>query len=148
MLELSYTHQISVEAPVEEVFEFCSDLRNELIWNPRAEYVVKATDGPVGLGTRFLARWANVGSVGVEVIEFDPPHGWGTYSCASGLDVYVRGRVTHEGSRTLYTVSVEVQPVGVGHMYAPLALLAMRRQDVTNMRLIRDALEKKVALSV
>jgi hypothetical protein len=39
------------------VFDYCSDNRNELEWNPSAISIEKLTDGPVGLGTKYLARW-------------------------------------------------------------------------------------------
>lgn len=144
MRELSYTTQVTIDAPAEAVFRFCSDLRNELLWNPDAEYVVKVTEGPVGVGTRFRARWNNLGSVAVDVVEYEPPHGWATFSCAAGLDVTVLGRVVAKGHRSVYTTRVEVQPVGVARLYAPLAVLAMHRQEIRNMRLIRKTLEEAV----
>lgn len=139
--ELSYAHQTTIEAPPDAVFRFCSDLRNELLWNPAAKYVVKMTDGPVGVGTRFAARWDPLGTVTVEVVEYDPPRSWATYSCAVGLDVTFRGFVGAHGSRTVYTARVEVHPVGMARLYAPMAVLAMHHQEIRNMRLIRQVLE-------
>jgi len=56
MADLSYVAKDVITASPVEVFDFCSDLRNELVWNPNAEQVDKLTDGPVGAGTRFRAR--------------------------------------------------------------------------------------------
>lgn len=55
------------------MFDFCSDLRNELVWNPNAVQVEMLTDDPVRVGTRFRARWSNAGEVIVELVEFDRP---------------------------------------------------------------------------
>lgn len=141
MRELSYANQTTIDVPPDVVFRFCSDLRNELLWNPAARYVVKMTDGPVGVGTRFAARWDTLGTVAVEVVEYDPPHSWVTYACAAGLDVTVRGCVGAHGSRSVYTVRVQIHAVGMARLYAPLAVLAMHHQEIRNMRLIRQMLE-------
>jgi hypothetical protein len=44
-------------AAAEDVFAFTSDMRNELKWNPDVQDMHKVTDGPVGLGTPFAAKW-------------------------------------------------------------------------------------------
>jgi len=141
MADLSYVAEDVITASPVEVFDFCSDLRNELVWNPNAEQVDKLTDGPVGAGTRFRARWANAGEAIVEVSEFDRPNSWATRSAARGMEVVFRGAVSEENGRTRYVARMEVRPRGIAWLYAPLALLAMRRQDITNMRLIKEAVE-------
>ena len=71
MRALAYRTETVIRRSPEEVFDFCSDLRSELRWNPKAKYVEKLTDGPVGVGTRYRARWANSGPTTVEVVQFD-----------------------------------------------------------------------------
>jgi uncharacterized protein YndB with AHSA1/START domain len=71
MKALAYRTETVIHRPPEEVFEFCSDLRSELQWNPKVKYVEKLTDGPVGVGTRYRARgptagrplWRSCGSI-------------------------------------------------------------------------------------
>lgn len=92
-------------------------------------------------GYRFSARWDTLGTVAVEVVEYDPPSSWATYSCAAGLDVTFRGLVAARGPRTVYTARVQVHPVGMARLYAPVAVLAMHHQEIRNMRLIRQVLE-------
>jgi hypothetical protein len=48
--------EILIERPVEEVFDFVADQRNEPIYNPRMQQSEKITDGPIGVGTRFERR--------------------------------------------------------------------------------------------
>lgn len=141
MAALSYAIEGVIEASPVDVFDFCSDLRNELVWNPNAEAVEKLTDGPVDTGTRFRARWANAGEVIVEVVGFDRPESWATRSIARRMEVLFRGTVDDENGETRYVARMEVRPMGLAWLYAPLAWLAMRRQDATNMRLIKQALE-------
>ena len=141
MAVLSYTKQGAIGVAPEEVFDFGSDLRNELVWNPNAEQVEKLADGPVRVGTRFRARWSNAGEVIVEVVEFDRPQSWATRSIARGMEVVFRGTVAAQDDGTRYVGRMELRPRGLAWLYAPFALLAMSRQDVTNMRLIKESLE-------
>ncbi|HEX6286376.1 MAG TPA: SRPBCC family protein, partial [Acidimicrobiia bacterium] len=102
-----------------EVFDFCSDLRNELVWNPTSEYVEKLTDGPVGVGTRYAAKWSNTRRVIVEVSGFDPSTTWETRSRAGGLTITVQGRLSDLAPGTRYETTVGVEARGLAHLYAP-----------------------------
>ena len=48
---------VLIQRPPEEVFDYLSDPRNELEWNPKVRVMEKLTDGPVGVGTKFRAKW-------------------------------------------------------------------------------------------
>jgi carbon monoxide dehydrogenase subunit G len=39
-----------IEAPIDRVFDYVADARNEPDWLPGAEKVEKVSDGPVGFG--------------------------------------------------------------------------------------------------
>ena len=47
--------EIIIKRPVEEVFDFVADERNEPRYNPRMLRAEKLTPGPVGLGSRYHA---------------------------------------------------------------------------------------------
>jgi uncharacterized protein YndB with AHSA1/START domain len=138
---LSYSTEIVIRRPPEEVFDYCSDLRSELRWNPKAKSVEKLSDGPVGVGTCYRAQWSNTGPTAVEVVQFDRPRSWETYATARGMGVRFRGTVTDAAPGARYTADLELQPKRLAWLVAPLALLAMRRQDQMHMQHIREALE-------
>jgi len=48
---------VEIARSPEDVFDYCVALAHEPEWNPKARHVVKLTDGPVGLGTRFEAEF-------------------------------------------------------------------------------------------
>jgi hypothetical protein len=50
-----------IERPVEEVFDFVADQRNEPRYNRRMLRAEKTSPGPIGLGTEFRAEFASVG---------------------------------------------------------------------------------------
>jgi uncharacterized protein YndB with AHSA1/START domain len=147
MNALTYSTKTVIHRPPEEVFEFCSDLRSELQWNPKARYVEKLTDGPVGVGTRYRARWANSGPTTVEVVAFDRPRSWETTATARGMGIRFQGTVTDAMPGARYTAYLELHPKRLAWLVAPLALVAMRRQDHQNMHRIKQALESSAMRS-
>jgi accessory colonization factor AcfC len=144
---LSYTVEEVIDISPVEVFDFCSDLRNEPVWNPTLEYVEKLTGGPVGVGTRYAAKWSNTGRVIVEVVGFDPPRLWETRSRAGGLTITAQGRLSDLAPGTRYETTVGVEARGLAHLYAPLAVMAMRRREPKNLQHIKDTLEAGVSRS-
>ena len=73
--------EILIERPVEQVFDYVADQRNEPIYNPRMLHSEKITDGPVGVGTRFRAT-AQSGrreiEMLIEVTEYQRPSRFGS----------------------------------------------------------------------
>jgi hypothetical protein len=90
---LSYKTEMVIGRAPEDVFDYCSDLRSELEWNPKVKYVEKLTDGPVGVGTRYRARWATSGPTAVEVTQFDRPRMWEINAKARGMAIRFQGTV-------------------------------------------------------
>ena len=68
--------EIVINRPVNEVFEFVADERNEPRYNPQMRVAEKITDGPIGVGTRFRVKTVSFGRPVEMVIEFtgyEPP---------------------------------------------------------------------------
>jgi hypothetical protein len=147
MKTLSYSTETVICRPLEDVFDFCSDLRSELQWNPKVKYVEKLTDGPVGVATRYRARWSNSGPTTVEVTRFDRPHRWETNAKARGMSIRFQGTVTDAAPGARYVAYLELHPKRLARLVAPLALVAMRWQDQKHMCRIREALESSTVTS-
>ena len=64
----------------EEAFDFLSDHRSELEWNPACQEMAKLTDGPVGVGTRYRAKWKAGPRVELETMTFDRPREWSVHN--------------------------------------------------------------------
>lgn len=70
------TGDIVIDRPVEEVFDFAVDARNEPLYNPDLLRSEKLTDGPVGAGTRFRAshrQGHGTVEMAVEITRLDRP---------------------------------------------------------------------------
>jgi hypothetical protein len=135
---LSYSVEETLDRAPAEVFDFCSDLTNEAKWNPDVERVEKITDGPVGVGTRYEAKWTNTRPITVEVVGFDRPTMWETRSQSGGLGITVRGTLSEAEGGTRCQTRLTVHAKGVARLYAPLAVLAMRRREPRNLRAIKE----------
>ena len=53
--------EIMIERPVDVVFDFVADERNEPRYNPQLVSVEQTTSGPIGVGTQFRAETVRVG---------------------------------------------------------------------------------------
>ena len=53
--------EIVIKRPLEEVFDFVADERNEPRYNPQMRRVELVTPGPIGLGTRFRVEMTRMG---------------------------------------------------------------------------------------
>jgi uncharacterized protein YndB with AHSA1/START domain len=71
------TGEVTIHAPVDEVFDMVADERHEPRYNPRIVRAEKVTEGPVGTGTRFVAEPKSMGTRGemtLTILEYDRPH--------------------------------------------------------------------------
>ena len=79
--------EIWIGRPVEEVFDFVADSRNEPSFNPAMAGVELLTPLPIGVGTRFRARMGRAGTqMLVELTEFDRPHRLGSRTTSTMME--------------------------------------------------------------
>lgn len=85
-----YESVITIPRSIEETFAFISSFDNASKWDPRTYEAENVTDGPVGLGTRFVLRGGALAGATVrrfrlplavasmklpyDIVEFDPPN--------------------------------------------------------------------------
>ena len=134
-------NSVQINRSPEDVFDFLVDLRNELEWNPDVESMKKLTDGPIGVGTKFLAKWKQSKLIEVECIRFERPRRW-TYSNGGPLTVVFDITLTPQGNATLFVSRFNVRPRGLMQLFFPIVLQQLKRAEKQNMAHIRNALEK------
>ena len=136
--------QVTIDAPVEEVFDVVADERNEPAYNPRIVHAQKIGDGPVGAGSRFVARPRGTGAGGamtVDVLEYDRPHRLHN-EVRSGY-LHVDGEVTFEpvagGTRLRWDWDMRL--VGWTRLLSPLLALVGPRWERRNWVGLKHHLE-------
>ena len=126
------TGEILINRPVEMVFDYFADQRNELAYNPRMVRSEKITGGPIGVGTRFRAS-ARSGrramEMLIEITQYDRPRRLGSQTTMSSVDI--NGGLTFEpvGGATRMSWSWEVSPKGPLRLLGPLVARLGRRQE-------------------
>jgi carbon monoxide dehydrogenase subunit G len=113
--------EILIDRPVEEVFDFVADSRNEPSFNPAMTGVELLTPLPIGRGTRFRARMGRTGTqMLVELTEFDRPHRLGSATTSSMMQTAGALTFAADGDRTVMSWHWQVRPKGWMQMLGPL----------------------------
>jgi len=133
---------VHIARPAKEVFEFVSDLRNERRWNPGLEAVEKLSEGAIGAGTRYRAKWKGFPEFVVECTGYDPPRTYDATNVGSApLGVKSRFTVTPSGHGATLATSFTATPHGMMRLAFPVVLRSLRRQHDRNIREIKRVLE-------
>jgi hypothetical protein len=123
-------------------FDYLSDHRAELEWNPRCERMEKLTEGPVGVGTRYRAKWRSSPSVELETVAFERPRSWTTHN-SGPIEVTFTCRLEAVPEGTRLHAAFEPTPHGWFRLIFPLFLVVIRREEKANMGCLRDAVERR-----
>lgn len=138
-------NSVEVSAPAEVVFDYVSDLTNELEWGQPVR-IVKMTEGPVGVGTHFDAEWKGSGRIDVEYIAMEPPRSWATLGHSPKMDVNFAAEVTplaHDRARI--TVTMELLPHGAFKLLLPVIKRVMQKAEEKNAAALKAAIERRAA---
>jgi hypothetical protein len=121
-------NSVLIRCTPEEAFDYLSDHRAELEWNPNCEQMEKITDGPVGPGTKYRAKWKRSPQVELETIEYDRPHHWRMHN-GGPIEVTFTCRLEPvAGAGTRLHAEFEPKPHGWFRLIFPIFLLAIRRE--------------------
>lgn len=137
--------EILIDRPIERVFDFLADERNEPRFNPQMTSVELISDGEIGLGSQFRAEVISGGkpvSMVIEFVRFDRPRRLGSRTTMSGM--VILGELTFESAgpaKTLMRWAWEMQPSGLMRLLKPLIILMGRRQELAIWTSLKRHLE-------
>jgi uncharacterized membrane protein len=124
--------EIVINRPVDEVFDFVADARNEPLYNPQMLRSEKLTPGPIGLGTQFRDEIKSMGrpaEITIEIVGYERPRRLTDSIRMSTMDI--RGGLTFDpvpaGTRMRW--SWELTPRGVFKLLTPMVARIGRRQE-------------------
>ncbi|HKU10778.1 MAG TPA: SRPBCC family protein [Sinomonas sp.] len=123
---------ILIRRPVEEVFDFVADERNEPSYNPQMRSVEKTTPGPIGVGT----LWHVVTTSGkratpfeLEVTGYTWPSRLGSMARMSTADISGALTFATDPDGTVMSWSWDLRPKGMLKLVSPLFAAVGRRQE-------------------
>ena len=137
--------EIVIKRPVEEVFDFVADERNEPRYNPHMRRAELISTGPIGLGTRFRAEMSRMGRATEMITEFtgyERPHRLASSTHLSAMEI--EGSLIFdpvpEGTRMGW--SWKLEPRGVLRLMSPLVARMGKRQEETIWANLKQLLER------
>lgn len=134
-------NSIEIARTPEDVFDYLSDMGNEVRWNPDCLSMEQLTAGPVGLGTRFRAKWKQGPVIFTEVTAYERPHSWtytngGSIACILSFTLEsTSSGGTRLTARGLWSAS------GLARLFFPIFIREMRKAEVQTVSHARRALE-------
>jgi carbon monoxide dehydrogenase subunit G len=137
---------IDIARPVNEVFDFVADERNEPRYNEEMVRCEKVTPGSIEVGTRYEAELRTrfgIMSMTIEVTGFERPRRLASWSHMDTMDI--RGSITFEpipeGTRMAW--EWKLQPHGCMRMLGPLVGRMGRSQEQRIWTSLKALLESK-----
>jgi hypothetical protein len=137
------TGEIFVNAPVEEVFDFVADERNEPLYNANMLRAEKLTPGPVGIGTQFAAVMRGRGrtALTIECTGFNRPQALASLSRTAGMEIEGQLTFVPEGNGTRLRWVWRLHPQGALRVLTPLIRAMGNHQERANWSALKSYLE-------
>lgn len=137
---------IVIDRPVEVVFDFVADERNEPSYNPGMIRVEKLSAGPIGLGMRFSAEVSQkrgTAEMTIECTTYERPRRLSTRTHLSNMDIdgTLLFEPVPEGTRMRWLW--DVTPRGLLKLMGPMIAIMGRRQERAIWARLKGLLETR-----
>ncbi len=139
--QTAIVNHVTINRPPDVVFDYVADMRNELKWNDDVELVEKSSEGPVGLGTTYRAKWEMSDTLGVTVTSYERPR-LVTFQNGGALEVTVELRLSPNGEATDLEARFLVTPHGFARAMFPIIGSQLKTAESKNMQELKRALEQ------
>ena len=136
--------EVLIRRPVDVVFEFVADMRNEPIYNPNMLVSEKVTEAPIGVGSRFRATGRSGRrqvEMQIEYTAFDRPNLIASTTRMAAADFSGNLTFTTTPVGTLLRWSWQVLPKGAMRILTPVFAPIGARQERRIWARLRDHLE-------
>ena len=142
--------EIAINRPVDEVFDFVADERNEPRYNPRIVRVEKRTSGPIGPGSRFRAEaasWPRTVPMTIQYTAYERPRRLASSIRMAAADI--QGTLTFDpvAGATRMRWSWEVKLRGWYRLATPLVAYLGRRGEQATWAGLKRFLEGREIMS-
>jgi uncharacterized membrane protein len=136
--------EVTIHRPVEDVFDFVADERNEPTYNPRMRSVEQLTDGPPSVGSRYRAVLNGLGKpleMLIEFTEFDRPYRLASRTAMARMKTEGHLDFTPVDGGTRLRWHWRVSTKGVPRFATPVVAAIGRHQERQNWANLKRYLE-------
>jgi uncharacterized membrane protein len=138
---------ITIKCPIEEVFDYISNLENGPEWQSGLEEVRCITNGPLGVGTHFTSVRKFMGrklesEIELTTFELNKEIAFKTSSGASPFEQSIFFETTAEGTKI--TSVLEMQTGGLMGLAEPLIASGVKREFEVDFNKLKEMLESRV----
>ena len=137
---------VTINRPIEEVFEFVTDQANSKLYKPFVTESRKITEGPIGVGTRFVEgidfgkrHYTGI----VEILEYRPFEWWvyRTRDEPYPFSLFVKGSFEPTATGTLLRGQVNFEGYGAWKLLTPLVRLFFKSQERRSFSKLKEVME-------
>jgi hypothetical protein len=140
---------IVINRPIDEVFDFVADERNEPKYNPQMTRAEMVTEGPIGVGTKFHSVMTGVGrgaDMTIEFTEFDRPRRLGSATHIPNMDINGTLLFAPQGQGTKMQWLWNIEPRGLYKLLGPIVRWIGERQELAIWRGLKKVMEAQPQL--
>ena len=143
--------EIVIHRPVDDVFDFVANERNEPRYNPQMRRVEQISSGPIGCGTQFHCEMGRNVEMVWEITAYERPRRLGGAGRAVVRLIRALPTMDMQGTLTFDAVpggtrmrwSWQLEPCGVFWLLTPLIGWMGRRQEATIWAGLKQLLERQ-----
>jgi uncharacterized protein YndB with AHSA1/START domain len=140
---MEFTNEVTIKRPVRDVFAYLADFENVPEWNYAITQTRKTSDGPVGVGTRYVQTRSipRPGDEAFEVITYEPEKRLAIRGDIGPFHGVIAYELEPVGVVTRVMNRVELEARGVARLAVPLAGGRVRDAVAANLGELRELLE-------
>ncbi len=134
-----------VARPPKEVFDFITASENAPKIVQSVTSMVKLTEGPVRVGTRYRETRLMNGKeqqAELEIVEFEPTQKYAMQNVTSGIETVYRYKIQPERDGTRIDLVCEVKAKGIKKLMLPLVVSILKKEDGDHLQRVKKALEE------
>jgi uncharacterized protein YndB with AHSA1/START domain len=127
-----------------EVFDFITASDNAPRVVPSVKSMVKLTEGPVGVGTRYRETRLMNGKEAqaeLDVVEYEPGQKYAMRNLTEGIETVYRYTFHPDAGGTRVDLVCELKASGIKKLMLPLVASILKKEDGSHLQRLKKALE-------
>ena len=134
-----------VARPPKDVFDFITASDNAPKIVQSVSSMVKLTEGPARVGTRYRETRLMNGKeqqAELEIVEFEPTHKYAMQNVTEGIETVYRYNFRPERDGTRIDLVCEVKAKGIKKLMLPLVASILKKEDGDHLQRVKKVLEE------